>query len=117
MSAQTPTSINYPTGVRLDLWGPTILPNGKFYVFQGETKPIPFEWTDLKKFLQELKFLEQLNWAYSLPEEREALFLKKLHMITRDLPTDWTIVLCTVASGVIIFVGVISAVRSQLAKL
>jgi hypothetical protein len=112
------STLNYPPGVRLDLWGPTILEGGKFYIFQGQKKRTPIEWrgnTDL--FLKELRVVEKIDWSYALPDQRKALFKEKLHVITSQLRPDWTIVICSIASGIIILVGVVSAIKSQIAKL
>lgn len=112
MSAPTP-----PPGVRLDLWGPTIFPGGKLFVYQGVRQLVPATWKNVDKMMQELKYVETLEWAFALPDQREALFNKKLEILTKDLPTNWSLVICAVASGIIIFMGVVSAVKSQTAKL
>jgi hypothetical protein len=112
------SSVNPTSGVRPDLWGPSLLAGGKFYIFQGQKKRIPVEWTqNTARFVKELRVVERIKWSYAPPEERMALFKEQLHIITRHLPPDWIIVICTVASGLIILVGVISAVNSQISKL
>ncbi len=117
-TATSPPTVNFPPGVRLDLWGPTLLAGGKFYIFQGQKKRIPVEWRqDMARFLKELRVVERINWSYAHAEKRMALFKEQLHVITSQLPPDWTIVVCTVASGLIILVGVISAAKSQISKL
>jgi hypothetical protein len=118
MSILSQPTINFPPGVRLDLWGPSLIPGGKFYIFQGQKKRIPVEWRqDTSRFLKELRIVERIQWSYAYPEKRMALFKEQLHVITRNLPSDWTIVVCTVASGLIILAGVVSTVQSQISKL
>jgi hypothetical protein len=112
------STVSFPPGVRLDSWGPSLLASGKFYIFQGQKKRVPVEWRqDTSRFLKELRVVERIRWSYAHPEKRTALFKEQLHVITSHLPPDWTIVVCTVASGLIILVGVISIVQAQIAKL
>ena len=111
-------AINFPPGVNLDLWGPSSIPGGKWYIYQGQKKSIPVEWRqDVPRFLKELRIVERIQWSYAYPEKRIALFNEQLHVITRDLPPDWTIVVCMVASGLIILAGVVSAAQSRVSKL
>ncbi len=112
------STVNPTPGVRPDLWGPSLLAGGKFYIFQGQKKRIPVEWIkDTSRFIKELRVVERIKWSYAPPEERMALFKEQLHVITRHLQPDWIIVVCTVASGLIILAGTISAVNSQISKL
>ncbi len=106
-----------PAGISLDEWGPKVFPGGTLYLYQGERKVIPITWKDIEGTVKNLSYLEKFEWAHALPHQRQELFNKKLEALTRNAPTNWTFVLCAVASGLIIFVGVVSIVQSQIAKL
>ncbi len=114
MAASTPIP---PPGINLDLWGPKIFPGGKLYVFKGERHLVPTNWKNVSKMMKELKYVEKLEWAYALPHQRQELFNRQLEILTKDLPVNWSLVVCAVASGLIIIVGVVSAVQSKIAKL
>jgi hypothetical protein len=106
-----------PSGLNYDAWGPQVLSDGRFYVFQGERKPIPASWKNLSNIVDNLKFVERLEWSFALPGERQQLFNRKLEILTKELPVNWSLVVCALASGLIIFVGIASAVNHQIAKL
>lgn len=106
-----------PPGVNLDDWGPKVFPGATLYLYKGERKIIPTTWKDVEGIVKNLSYLEKFEWSISLPHQRQELLNKKLEVLTRNLPTNWSLVVCAVASGLIIFVGVASAVHSQIAKL
>jgi hypothetical protein len=115
MAASTPTTP--PPGVNLDLWGPKVFPGGKLYVFKGKRHLVPTSWKNVDKMMKELKYVEKLEWAYALPHQRQELFNRHLEVLTKNLPINWSLVLCAVASGLIIIVGVVSTVQAKIAKL
>ena len=86
-------------------------------MYKGEEQLVPETWKNLDKMMQELKYVETLEWAFALPDQKEALFNKQFEILSKDLPTNWSLVICAVASGVILFVGLASVVKSQIAKL
>ena len=106
-----------PSGPNHDAWGPQVLSGGQFYLFKGERKLVPTSWKDLSNVVEKLKFVERLEWAFALPDQRQHLFNRKLEILTKELPVNWNLVVCAVASGLIIFVGIASAVNHQIAKL
>lgn len=106
-----------PRGPNLQAWGPQVLPDGKFYLFKGERSLVPTSWKDLSSVVDNLKFVERLEWSFALPGERQQLFNRKLEILTKELPVNWSLVVCALASGLIIFVGIASAVNHQIAKL
>jgi hypothetical protein len=108
-------AVTLPPEARPDLWGPTLLSG--FYIYKGEKDLIPTTWKNVSKMMENLKYIEQFEYAYALPEQRQALFNKQLEVLTRDLPIDWRMVILAVTSGIIIFIAVASTVKSQIAKL
>ncbi len=95
-------------------WGPSLLNGGKFYIYQGQRQPVSVSWKDINRFLKELKNLEKMQWSFSLPHEREALFKKKLEILTRDLPPNWTMIIGDTICVIIIVAQAVIFVRYKL---
>jgi hypothetical protein len=89
----------------------------KYYIFQGQKKLVPAGWKEVNNFLKELKHVEKLQWAYSLPHERDALLNKKLIAITKDLPPNWVMIIGTTICGIILAIQVVSFGHSQISNL
>lgn len=102
----------------LDLkWGPSLLSQGKWYVFKGKTNLVPTTWKDASNMMKELKKVEKMQWAFALPHQRQDLFNKQLEVLTKDLAPDWTLLVLTLTSGIILIVGVASTIKNQISKL
>jgi hypothetical protein len=106
-------------GIRLDLWGPTVLKDG-YYIFMGDKLELP-KWVvgeaRINQFIGHLKEKEILTRWLSLPKERAALLSKKFFIITKDLPGDWRMTLLTAGCWLIVLVAVASEARFRLSKL
>lgn len=100
----------------LNQWGPKLLPGGTLCIFKGE-RVVSTTWKDPKQMIEYLKSFEKMEWAYSLPHQRQELFNRKLEILTKNLPLNWEVIICTTAYGVIIVIGTVSIITSQIAKL
>lgn len=114
----TQLTISAPKGIDIEYqWGPKLFPGGKLYIFKGEQKLVPTSWKDAEWMMKQLKELEIFEFNNMLPEQRKELFERKLAVLTKDLPPDWAIIGCTVASGIILAIIVFSKVKPMLSKL
>ena len=91
-------------------WGPAILEGGKWFLFEGKRRPMPINVQDQNKFLEQLRLVDKFSWAYSTPEQRQRIFVQKLHDAVALTQPNWAtgaLVICTIASTVFIFVALV----------
>ena len=110
---------NLDPGLRFDLWGPAVVFKEGYYILMGDKLKLPKWVTEpgVVQFIVHLSEQEALMRMLALPDERRALFHKKLRIITKDLPQDWRIATITAICVLFLCVEAVSQVKSWRSKL